>query len=845
MPTLFSQSNFLRGLDTELDATKTPRDSYSLLINGRNRRDVIEPTHKHLPLSVPDGNYQGLYVAGSFLILFISGVAYYADISQDPIVFFPIAGWTAMDSAAPRIYAEIVPARSNLFNRTGTPDNVARVFNASIGAFSQALFVFDGSVTNRPRVIFPDGTWRELLDFADWTKSRPEYVPYGILPTMAANKLFLVSPDKARILQSVSGRASDFMVNIDNAGEAGGGADTVSITVSFNDIIALRTLSTGQLLASTLYASFAIEFDYENTIFGEPYLNPTFLFPVGGINELSYIDILQDTAFITQSGIHAFNAVAQALRESNNFPIGKQIKGLLLNPQSNTCAINHDDYGFFAVNTIYGYGALVYDTIRGNWTSLDLSFGYVKQFANTRVSGQERLFFITHENKVYEAFASQAINSTRIYLGEWTPQTADAQALVHMVDAVFLNVKTPGQVKFSIYADGKKHDEAVVDVQAAGYTDNIPIPIPFTDATKSFPVGWQFGNKARAWNLGVLVEWNFDGLLSEVSLDGEVQMSENVSLQVPVFSGSEEFAFVGETGSDIELNVGEEFVDGFLCIPVIKGHTYAYIANGNGRLVSGNIIIYPQGTFVANQSTVAIEGPGIPTWSLRDITNFTLVLDRINSSPASVIIGGGNHSYHFGSEIDVRQGLLPIKLPFKPAAGLIDYGAVNGLYFFNLNKIPPYYELAYQYVEFFIYDTQNPYGFDATSLQAAWLRGKLAASTRPFKLVVLAQPPYSTEEDNSPGFVAGRLPFITWGASAVLSGSSGVMERRVVDGLPYLIAATGGAKLSGFASGTNGVSNFRDNVYGYLRIRADALTCNVAFIAAATGEVLDEYAIYT
>jgi len=207
---LFSQSNFIAGLDTELDSTKTPKDSYSLLINGRARRDVIEPTRKHLALTAPDGNYQGLYISGDILVLFVSGVAYYADITEDPINFQQLAGWTAMDANVSRLYAEIVPATSNLFNRNGTPDTTSRVYNNSIAAFSQALFVFEGVApnvlpVNRPQAVAPDGTVITLADYNDWTKSKPQYVPFGVLPCVVANKLFLVSPDRKSILQSGKG----------------------------------------------------------------------------------------------------------------------------------------------------------------------------------------------------------------------------------------------------------------------------------------------------------------------------------------------------------------------------------------------------------------------------------------------------------------------------------------------------------------------------------------------------------------------------------------------------------------------------------------------------------------
>lgn len=842
MPALFQQNSFISGLDTELDPTKSPRDSYSLLINGRNRRDVIEPTKKHLQLSAPEGNYQGIYQAGSLLVLFISGNAYYADITESPITFQPIAAFTQMDAAVARIYAEIVPANYNFFNRLGNPDTISRVFNNSIAAFSQALFVFDGTEVNRPQAILPDGSVNVLQDFATWTMDNPIYVPFGVLPCEAANKLFLVSTNRAYLLQSVSGRANDFVVNITNDGNKGGDAFTTSTTVSFNPITSVRPLSTGQLLVSTLYASWSIDLDYTNTIFGEPDLHRTFLFPVGVVNELSSIDILEDTAFITQSGIHAFNAVAQAKRESNNFPLGAAIKGLLLNPQSNTCAINHDDYGFFAVNTKFGQGVLVYDTIRRKWSSLDLSFGHVKQFANTRISGKERLFFITHDNRVYEAFADTTVNSTHVYLGEWTPETPDSQLLSFMVDTAFLNVKTPGQVKFTSFVDGELRETIVLNVEINGYADAPPIPIPFTNEKKTTQVGWQYDNKVRGWNYGLLIEWNFDGVFSELSVDGEIERAENVELEVSTIIDEERLAFIGNSGYAEDLNIGEDFADGFICVNVIKGHKYIYFANGNGRLVSGNIIIHDKGIFTANNDTVAIEGPGIPTWSLRDATNFLSVLDALDG--ANALIGGGNHSYHIGTRLDTLMGIYPIKQKFYPVAGIVDIGADNGRDFYNTVQRPRYYVQPFQYIDFFFYDINGPEAFDMNSIQAKWLQNAIAQSPKKFKLVVLGSPPYSTEQDASPGVVAARLPFSTWGANAVLSAGAGVMERRVVDGFPYFVCGTGGNGLAQFAPGTAGLDAFRANdKFGYLEILSDPLTCKLTF-KDVSNNILDTYALY-
>jgi hypothetical protein len=834
---LFTQTNFVGGLNTELDATKTPPNSYRLLVNGRTRRDIVEPTRKHLQIAGPAvSNYQGLYAVGDIIVLFAGGLAYYADITADVITFKAIGSFPQMDALVSRIYAEIVPASSNQFQRAGTPDLITKTFRNTIATFPRAMFVFDGLTVQKPVAISPIGEVKVLGDFNSWTIHNPEYVPFGKLPCQVGNKLFLVSPDGLQIYQGVSGRSNDFMVNITNSGDKGGDASTVAQTVSFNQITSLKPLSTGQVLVSTLYASFALELDFNNTIFGEPYLNPVFLFPTGAINELSSVPLVAqnangffaDTAFITQSGIHAFNAVAQAQRESNNFPLGAPIQGLLLNPQANTCATNYDDYGVFAVSTIFGKGALFYDTIRQNWTSLDLSFGDVKQFANTRVGGRERLFYITHDSRVYEAFAGTAANTTRIYLGEWTPQMADQDALVHMVDVQFLNVKSAGHVKFSLYANGELKDSAVIVVNSAGYTDNFPIPIPFTNAVKTASPGWQF-EVLRGWNFGIMIEWDFDGALSEVTLDGKVQTAESVSLEKSTFIAPETFAVIGCSGYDDELNTFVDFVDGFLCVSVVKGREYIYVANGNGRLVNGSEVVTTIGIFTAKGSTVSVEGSGTARFSLRTATDYLAVLAAIAEEKVDNLLGAGNHTYDGGTTVDIQAAAYPLKQTLQPTAGTVDVITQSGELFYNHFQIPAFYSKSYTYVDVFFFNSNPsvPEGTGIGSVQAQWLQTQLGLSTKPFKLVVTNNP--------------GSLPYSTWGASAVISSENEVMQRKIVNGFPYFISGAG----SSFRGTLDSSVAFCNNtVPGYLLIKASPLSCEITFRDTAN-EVLDSYALYS
>lgn len=886
MGAIFNQSSFIGGLDTTLDATKTPQNAYPLLINGRTRQDIIEPTAKHLLLKdYEDSEVQAIFAAGGLVVIFVAGVAYYADITQPSIVFLPVVGWTTMATTG-RIYAELVTSTTNFFNRTGlaaaadiglTPgDLTSRVFNASIQGIPQALFCFDG--VNQPQAIFVSGNPLVLGTYASWTKDKPEYVPVGVLPAVQNNKLFLVLPDRRTIVSSVSGRMSDFVIVIDANGEKAGSAEALGVSASYHEITNMRPLSSGQVLIQTLYASYVLNLDYGDPIFAEPNLIPTFAFPIGTINDLSSVDMLGDTAFITQSGIHSFNAVSQLKKESNNFALGVKIKGLLLNPQSLTCAGQHNDYAYFAVNTIFGRGVLVCDISRSvaasanapafyNFQSLDLSFGNVKQFASTKISGAERMFFITQDNKVFEAFAGEGTNPVRTYLGEWSATDANQDLLVDMVDAIFTNVATAGYCKITLFSDRKKHEEAVIEVPATGYINNYPIQIPFTSAKQIATASLQLETSARAWKVGVMLEWNFNGALSNVSLDGAERTADNTDMVVQAFAEPESFAFVADTGFGPELNNGAVFnAGGVKAIGVHQGARYIYYANGDGDLVNGKQVV-TDGVFTAAGPQVAVSGTAgaAPTFSLKHAEDLMSVLSAIyEDGNITTILGGGDHSYDSGTQAQVYMGLLPLRarLPFYAVAGNHDIDTSLGLYFYNSLGIPRYYSKAFNFVEFFFYNggwttpnvavdingntagpTSEPSGNDVDSLQAQWLRNALAASVKPFKIIIVHEPPRTTSTNYYPGYAALRF-LETLGASAIISGHGHVMERFVTADFPSFVCGTGGKSLSIFRAGTDGIAAFRDNLhFGYLFIKPDPLTCEVQF-RDTDNNVLDAFSLY-
>src|ERR1041384_973676 len=79
----YIQNSFIGGLNQAVNSTRIKEDEFVVLINGRNRYDVIAPIKLPLLINDPafpqgvDINYQGVIAAGSFLVVFINGLAFF------------------------------------------------------------------------------------------------------------------------------------------------------------------------------------------------------------------------------------------------------------------------------------------------------------------------------------------------------------------------------------------------------------------------------------------------------------------------------------------------------------------------------------------------------------------------------------------------------------------------------------------------------------------------------------------------------------------------------------------------------------------------------------------------
>ena len=181
---------------------------------------------------------------------------------------------------------------------------------------------------------------------------------------------------------------------------------------------------------------------------------------------------------------------------------------------------------------------------------------------------------------------------------------------------------------------------------------------------------------------------------------------------------------------------------------------------------------------------------------------------------------------------------------FWPSIGNRDWDNQNGaklqpyLDYFTLPNNERYYDIVRGPVHLFAIDSDadEPDGITSTSVQAQWLRNKLAASTAPWKIVYLHHPPYSSRTSWS----NLQWPFAAWGADAVLSGHAHVYERVMKDGIPFITNGLGGDSTGSFTTAIAGsVVRFGED-YGAMRITANANALTFEFITRR-GVVIDTF----
>ncbi len=145
------------------------------------------------------------------------------------------------------------------------------------------------------------------------------------------------------------------------------------------------------------------------------------------------------------------------------------------------------------------------------------------------VNGQRRLFFITVDNKFYEAFAGETVETAGVILGEWCSNDPKVEQNPVYIHLVFSEVEQDGTVTVTPYVNRQAFGSKSEDIVSRGIVKSLPIPLPFPSETKSTTQNITFnlfGTVASGWKIGCYIEWSAKAKLTHISLSSESQTSE-------------------------------------------------------------------------------------------------------------------------------------------------------------------------------------------------------------------------------------------------------------------------------------------------------------------------------
>lgn len=510
----FIKNRFEGGLNTFVEATKIGEAEYPFIRNARTRDGRVTPINK-AKLDQPEkGNVQAIEQAGSYLIVFINGRAFYKNYEDTDPDWVQIPG-LQMDDTVEELFTEVVPASSANNARTSSGNSFEQIDTPS----PQGLIVQDG--INDPWVIFSNGFARKLKNYSEWSVGDREYVPIGTQMAYVGGILWIVDPTRKILLRSVQGRPLDFGIVIDADGVMTEDAYAYSWTVSYDEItcIAASDLAQGALIITTKKFTYMVVPEAGGE-FGQPKLSNVTLFSTGAINHKALVNVNGDFVFIDSTGLRSFNAVRQFNNEGGNSTfsraVSKFFKGL---EQSKVCAVTFDNYALFAVNTPYGYGVLLFDTITNIWAAFDqyTGVGAIKQFAEVKANNVRKLFFITEADEVYEAFGGTEVEEALLYLGEFYAGSAASGVSIETLRYVMTDVREAGMLTAQVVIDEALVATEECPVMETAVAEN-RFPLAFTGDCLTHGT-LNLRTTKHGFKGGIILRWQFDAKLSNAVIE--------------------------------------------------------------------------------------------------------------------------------------------------------------------------------------------------------------------------------------------------------------------------------------------------------------------------------------
>jgi tartrate-resistant acid phosphatase type 5 len=259
-------------------------------------------------------------------------------------------------------------------------------------------------------------------------------------------------------------------------------------------------------------------------------------------------------------------------------------------------------------------------------------------------------------------------------------------------------------------------------------------------------------------------------------------------------------------------------------------------------------------TNIEHEDTVEFIAFG-DSGDLTDMTNTNAVANLVKSLEPGFIMHLGDCTYPVGDPVTIQDILIKPYGLFIPNTFFLAFGnhdiiTDGGAALAALLTAQATFNAGAHYYDFI---PQNKFGqgfahifvldsYGDPAAQWAWLQPRLAASDL-WNIVVMHEPPYTSDINHAPGNVNFRFDYKDAGAHIVLSGHGHNYERLLVNGFPYLVAGTGGNSLRGFTPVPTTGSQFRYNTFfGCLYVTARPHQLQLTFYDTK-GDVIDSLAL--
>jgi len=765
------QDVFIGGIQQQFDATKFNVGQYRAALNCRVRQNVAVPSYEHVKIKTVSGVKQALFAIDDKLVLVQAGRIYQVRPSDLRVLD---VGATGLSATASVVYHENVPAPTNLFVGPG------KQYASAIASTPLQAVLQDG--LNQPWAVTSSLGIRQIGSYDTWTYENPEYVPIGTHMAFTGNRLIVASPDKLRQFGSVSGRPLDFVLYFNTfTGVKASDANGLAMAVSTAPLTALLAAQDGGFVASTRYRMHAASPQYDYLFFGEPYMRPKELFPVGAVSQQAFTQVGGETAYVSPAGIQLFNQTAQLLRESNLSPLGAPVSALLVKPVESAACCTADDYAFFAVQTIYGPGIVVYDMQISQFVGVDLTTALVKEFAVYQDAGTTRVFYITTANELFELplYAGTKACGTLLF-GEWVPkdkqevQDPGRQHRILSCKLGMTNIKTAGYVTVRSFIDRVEQEAQVLEItRPAAIPETGDYPHGKEGSSAAYPV--HFADTTKGYALGLQIDISADLHLASLTVDVEQTTNETPTFVNPL--DPEHYLMLAGVESDARHTGDFVSTTGRTYFAEAETTAETYVMNGGAK------VILRSGGHVG--AALAASAGRLFLDANCTVYDYTTLMEAIDHGDDAVFMLGSNEATDKYAALFQVFEWLGVSV-YAAANDLTQANTARSQDFFGHARVPRYYLVAGRDVDFYVMSfpltSGSPSELTPSGEYAQWVAASIAErrALSPKRINVLVSP--ISPADNA---TYATWPFARYGVHAVISAGA-EYRRAETDGVIYL-----------------------------------------------------------